>query len=54
MNVPIVAAMDVARAFAFAQGQVATDGSFFICHRQPLFGNSYRSTTRVSSLHHPH
>ncbi|CAL8995998.1 unnamed protein product [Prunus brigantina] len=31
-----------------------TNGSFFICHRQPLSGNSYRSTSLVSSLCHPH
>ncbi|KAH0990267.1 hypothetical protein GBA52_001750 [Prunus armeniaca] len=54
MNVAIIAATAAARASAFAQGQAATDGSFFICHRQSLSGNSYQSTTRVLSLYHPH
>ncbi|KAH0990264.1 hypothetical protein GBA52_001747 [Prunus armeniaca] len=47
----------VARDAALGKGLASTslpDGSFFICHRQPLSGNSYRSTSRISSLHHLH
>ncbi|CAB4265977.1 unnamed protein product [Prunus armeniaca] len=53
MNVAIVVATTAARASTFAQGQAVTDGSFFICHRQPLSGNGYHPTSRVSLLCHP-
>ncbi|KAH0969735.1 hypothetical protein GBA52_028331 [Prunus armeniaca] len=45
------------RDAALGKGLASTslpDGSFFICHRQPLSRNSYRSTSRISSLHHLH